>query len=205
MLRLFSYVVDHDYGFAPNPFGGFCTLAKCKYKKEGQRRRNIVELAKVGDWIIGTGGVKKESSGHRTLLYAMRVDEKLTLAEYYEDKRFRGRNGNTSDESHRTDTYALISQHFYYFGKNAISIDMIPKEHLSHSLEKKGPGFRSNFSAEFIEDFVRWLERNYEIGIHGDPCGYEVRSFTQVRKKNQWDGSLHCDMTRDIRGTTILI
>ena len=28
MPKLFSYVVDHDLGFAPNPFGGFCTLAK---------------------------------------------------------------------------------------------------------------------------------------------------------------------------------
>jgi len=52
MPRLFSYVVDHDYGFAPNPSGGFCTLAKCKYKKEGKQRRNIVELAGRG----GRGG-----------------------------------------------------------------------------------------------------------------------------------------------------
>ena len=184
MSRLFSYVVDHDYGFAPNPFDGFCTLAKCKYRKEGQRRRNIVELAEIGDWVIGTGGVKRESSGHGTLLYAMRVDEKLTLREYYEDKRFSGRKENTPDESHRTDTYALISRHFYYFGKNAISIDMIPKEHLSHSLEKRGPGFRSDFNEEFIAGFAKWLERNYETGVHGEPCSYEANSM-HVRKKNQ--------------------
>ncbi|MBW2740862.1 MAG: hypothetical protein JRE64_18905 [Deltaproteobacteria bacterium] len=25
--KLYSYVVDHDYGYAPNPFDGYCTLA----------------------------------------------------------------------------------------------------------------------------------------------------------------------------------
>lgn len=185
MPRFFSYVVDHDNGFAPNPFGGFCTLAKCKYRRKEGQRRNIVELAEVGDWIVGTGGVKNVSSGHGTLLYAMRVDEKLTLAEYYEDKRFRGRKGNTLDESHRTDTYALISQHFFYFGRNAICLAVIPKEHLSHSLEKKGPGFRSDFRMRFIEDFERWLENNYEIGIHGDPCGIVGKSSEQIRKRNR--------------------
>ena len=27
---LYSYVITRDYGFAPNPFGGICTLATCK-------------------------------------------------------------------------------------------------------------------------------------------------------------------------------
>jgi hypothetical protein len=185
MPRLFSYVVDHDHGFAPNPSGCFCTLAKCKYKKEGGQRRNIVELAEKGDWVVGTGGVKKTSAGHGKLIYAMRVDEKLTLADYYQDERFQGRKGNTFDESHRTDTFALISQHFFYFGRNAVDVEAIPKRHLTHPLEKKGPGFRSDFSEEFIEDFVEWLERNYEIGVHGEPCGHRGKSCVQIRKKNR--------------------
>ena len=79
MPKLYSYVVDHDHGFAPCPFGGFCTLAKCKY---GTKKRNIVEMADEGDWIAGTGGVKAESAGHGKLIYAMRVDEKIPLADY---------------------------------------------------------------------------------------------------------------------------
>ena len=71
MSKLFSYVVDHDLGFAPDPFGGFCTLAKCKYRTS---RRNIVELAQVNDWIAGTGGVDlRKSAGHGKLIYAMRA------------------------------------------------------------------------------------------------------------------------------------
>src|ERR1700722_17582207 len=80
MPKLFSYVVDHDLGFAPNPFGGFCTLAKCKF---GTKKRNIVEMAEEGDWVAGTGGADlKQSAGHGKLIYAMSVDKKMPLADY---------------------------------------------------------------------------------------------------------------------------
>lgn len=72
MPKLFACVVDHDLGFAPNPFGGICTLAKCKF---GGKKRNIIELAEVGDWIAGTGAADiRKSAGHGKLIYAMRVD-----------------------------------------------------------------------------------------------------------------------------------
>ena len=29
-MRVFSYIVTHDTGYAPNPFHGFLTLACCK-------------------------------------------------------------------------------------------------------------------------------------------------------------------------------
>lgn len=46
-MKLYSYIVARDYGFAPNPFFGICTLATCKQK--------IRSAANVGDWVIGTG------------------------------------------------------------------------------------------------------------------------------------------------------
>lgn len=52
--QLFSYVVDHDEGFAPNPAGGLCTLAYCKFSHSG--KRNLVEMAADGDWVVGNGG-----------------------------------------------------------------------------------------------------------------------------------------------------
>lgn len=61
---LFSYVVDHDHGFAPNPYGGYCTLVHCKFGGE-RGRQNIVEMAKVGDWIVGTGGRSKKEFWRR--------------------------------------------------------------------------------------------------------------------------------------------
>jgi hypothetical protein len=41
---LFSYVVDHDFGFAPNPKGDYYTLVHCKFGGRAGHK-NIVELA----------------------------------------------------------------------------------------------------------------------------------------------------------------
>ena len=119
MPKLFSYVVDHDCGYAPYPFGGFCTLAKCKYgtiKTKHGTRRNIVELADEGDWIAGTGGVVLDkSAGHGKLIYAMRVDEKISLREYCQ-----GNRGNRIDAEYDVAVegrFALISFHYFYFGR----------------------------------------------------------------------------------------
>jgi hypothetical protein len=74
-FTLFSYTVRSDDGAAPNPFGGMCTLAICK---PGIRR-----AAQVGDWIAGLGSVNAPSGDlSQRLVYAMRVDEILTLGEY---------------------------------------------------------------------------------------------------------------------------
>lgn len=37
--------VARDYGFAPNPFFGVCTLATCKPR--------IRSVAQIGDWVVG--------------------------------------------------------------------------------------------------------------------------------------------------------
>jgi Nucleotide modification associated domain 2 len=165
MTRLFSYVVEHDLGFSPNPFGGYCTLAHCKFRRS-PRRRNVVELATKGDWVVGTGGASQKSSGHRTLIYAMKVTDKLTLQQYFSDERFRGRADNHPEDATRTDRFALVSNDFFYFGVNAVRI---PAQFLR--LEKKGPGFRDKFDEPFITKFEDWLRKSFRRGVHGEPCG----------------------------------
>ena len=79
-MRLYSYIVAHDYGLAPNPFWGELTLTVCKPA--------IRRTAKVGDWVIGTGsknvfdknGNKKNHSGR--LVFAMKVKKVLSMEEY---------------------------------------------------------------------------------------------------------------------------
>lgn len=82
MTRLFSYVVTRDYGFAPNPFHGYCTLATCKPL--------IRKQANVGDWVVGTTSVAKSSrfGSLPMLLYWMKVSEILTFNQYWYDPRF---------------------------------------------------------------------------------------------------------------------
>ncbi len=166
MATLFSYVVDHDLGFAPNPESGFCTLVHCKFGgKNG--RRNIVESAEPGDWIIGTGGCSKDSAGSGTVIYLMRVDEKLPFREFLADRRFRDR--LDCDDWGRGNTYALVSRRYFYFGKNALGISELPAD-LAAKLVKVGPGFRRDYPAVALQKLVSWFESNYQTGVHGAPC-----------------------------------
>lgn len=185
-MKLFSYVVEHDYGDAPNPYFECCTLCRCKYREDRDDRRNVVELAKQavdeGEtvWVVGTGGAdSRKSAGNDKLVYAMRVDEVLSRGEYYKDSRFRKkrplRNGayehrrgdnikpNGKFEEH--DQFVLISGHFSYFGRRAIDI---PVRFLG--FVKRGPGFRCRFENSDITRFVKWIGEQ-ERGMRGEPCG----------------------------------
>lgn len=77
-MRLHSYIVEHDVGFAPNPFHGVCTLATCKPR--------IRRYASVGEFIIGTGAKKRGLQGR--LVYIMKVGEIVGFDEYWVDPRF---------------------------------------------------------------------------------------------------------------------
>lgn len=70
--RLYSYIVRVDDGAAPNPYHRMCTLAICKPA--------IRRTAAKGDWIIGTGSSAAGLAGK--LIYAMYVDDVITLKEY---------------------------------------------------------------------------------------------------------------------------
>ncbi|WP_156955210.1 Nmad2 family putative nucleotide modification protein [Polaromonas glacialis] len=80
MPRLFSYLMTHDTGFAPNPFYKTLTLATCK---PGIRRTK-----KIGDWVAGfasetlvkSSKLKINSQG---LIYVMRIGEILSFNEYF--------------------------------------------------------------------------------------------------------------------------
>ena len=74
-------LLDRDFGFAPNPFHGYCTLATCK-----PRIRNV---AQIGDWVMGVGGRSLQATGK--CIYLMNVSEILTFDTYlsFVDTRFR--------------------------------------------------------------------------------------------------------------------
>lgn len=79
-MRLHSYVVRYDSGFAPNPFYGYCTLATCK--------PDIRRHAEIGDWIIGSGSSSRAIRRGGHLVYAMRVTEVMNFTAYDADFRF---------------------------------------------------------------------------------------------------------------------
>ncbi|HEY6325385.1 MAG TPA: hypothetical protein VIW73_02570 [Candidatus Cybelea sp.] len=196
-MKLFSYVVTRDYGFAPNPFSGYCTLATCK--------PDVRSAAAIGDWIVGTG--RKANGFQDHLVYAMRVTEALTFEQYWNDPRFlakrvdrRGsrkrlfgdnvyhRNPATGhwvqEDSHHSrgdgtafginkdhDTQTdrvLISDDFVYFGGSAIALP--PRFRGANRLRKKGQGHRSNFTNAYVERVVVWLRSLGVWGFRGRPA-----------------------------------
>jgi hypothetical protein len=77
-MRVYSYVVRYDVGFAPNPFYGICTLATCK--------PGIRETAALDDLIVGTGSAATKRAGY--LVYIMRVTEVTEFDTYWADPKF---------------------------------------------------------------------------------------------------------------------
>lgn len=195
LMKFFSYVVARDYGFAPNPFHGVCTLATCKPR--------IRKAANVGDWIFGTGSVKHQK--HDNLIYAMKVTDKISFNEYWEDPSFFNKkpvmNGslktmygdniyfsdgevwhqqnshhslpdgspnplNIDNDTSTTDA-VLISNEFYYFGREAPEI-LDP----FHSELVKNPRGFHYVSDEIGKQFVEYLQEHFEQGYNADPIQF---------------------------------
>jgi hypothetical protein len=190
---LFSYIVTTDSGFAPNPFGGICTLACSK--------PNIRKNANVGDWIIGT----TPSPDKARLVYAMRVDRGLTFEMYWDFPEYEckkpGKDNGCGDniykkgpdghlvqvknlfhgkEHFKTDTSinrVLISKTFYYFGKESVEI---PEKFRSVIVTTQGhktlkPNPPNSNKRDIVPPFLEWLQGKFEQGVHGDPAHVKAK------------------------------
>jgi len=202
--NVYIYVVARDFGFAPNPFHGFCTLATCKPR--------IRARAQFGDWIIGMGGTALNAVGR--CIYAMRVTETLSFDGYWEGPQYRCkrpvRNGSRKtvvgddiyhhdsgslrclqEDSHHSqpdgaqdqhnvdhDTQTdrvLISEHFYYFGRSA---PLVPDKILHDIGYRNGRSHRV-FASESATPLISWLEENFGKRLNnvmGDPYQFESSS-----------------------------
>lgn len=80
--RLASYKLSQDAGFAPNPFFGTLTLATCM--------PDMRLSAALDDWIAGftSEALCGDAVGAERLVFLMRVEEAISIAEYYSDARF---------------------------------------------------------------------------------------------------------------------
>ena len=191
---LFSYIVARDYGFAPNPFFGFCTLATCKPR--------IRERARIGDWIFGTGSKTKGRTGN--LVYAMRVTEAMSFEEYWDDPRFRRKrpdmcsskkmafgdniyfresetgkwcqldshhsyvDGTRNDHNVVNDTQVnrvLVSDEFVYLGGSGPVVPEFRGESVCHRTQ----GHRCRFAFDVSDQAIAWIRGLNESGYSATP------------------------------------
>ena len=185
-MRIFSYVVVSDRGFAPNPFGGACTLACCKPM--------IRRSARQGDLIVGM------SSRCERVVYAMYVDRALDFEAYWSDavgvgkrpvragsirarcgdncyeplpdggfrqlpSRHSNKDGSENRKHLRRDIggkQVLIGERFAYFGKEG---PPLPAE---LAFLRTGRGHRCKFSDAQVRTVVEWFE-GLPRGLRGLP------------------------------------
>ena len=196
-MRLYSYILKDDYGFAPNPFFGNCTLACCKPK--------IRKGAQIGDWVVG---LTPKPLGNR-VAYAMRVDEKLTFTEYWNDPRFsckkpdytrdgavyrqgdniyepaspgcfrqlhsRHSDGELECSEHKTrdleGTFVLIANRFFYFGSGAIALPT------QFSCLVVGRAHKCNFPESLVQEFISFVS-NRQPGVNAPPRNWPSNDLT---------------------------
>lgn len=186
MARGYSYVVKRDYGFAPNPFYGFLTLATCKPM--------IRNKAQVGDFIIGNAPVDLDNK----LVFIAKVSKVITFNEYWNNEEYACKkpvmngsfkklygdniyhqleNGewmqenshhsnqdgsiNTDNLTRDTGTtdHILIADEFFYFGKSMINV---PSEYTACIHTGRG---HHNPDIEVCNGLWNYLCANYEMGL----------------------------------------
>jgi hypothetical protein len=199
MARVFSYKLVRDFGFAPNPFHGYCTLATCK----PQIRRG----AEVGDLIVGCGSAQGNLAGRA--IFAMEVEQKLTFREFWLDPRFHvkrpnfyaseshaygdniyqptdgGLNQVNSHHSHEdgsTNTLnfdrdtssdnVLISKNFIYWGIDAPLIPPELRASFGDDIYPGGRNYRSIFSQDLVAAAYSRFNQQAPRGYQGRPSSW---------------------------------
>lgn len=198
---LYTYPITRDFGFAPNPFHGVCTLATCKPR--------IRRAASVGDWVMGVGGNPLgEVKGK--CIFLMKVTEKIGFRNYWSDPRFSlkkpSRNGSQvqmlgdniyhkgsdgswiQEDSHhsnpdgspnpvnvkrdtRTTDRVLVSELFFYFGSQAIDVDLRSIGHIRIRDFKKTDLSASAEGRQLVERICNENRHHINLVI-SDPCQF---------------------------------
>ena len=195
------YVVDRDFGFAPNPFHGYCTLATCKAR--------IRARAQVGDWVVGMGGARLKATGQ--CIFAMKTTAAISFNSYWFDPSYHDkkpvRNGSSkmmvgdniyyrdakSNAWHQANSHhsnpdgtpnahnlasdtkadrVLLSRHFFYFGRAAPTVPVSVLQALEYENVRDYRIYRNSDGDAFSE----WLTQTYADSVNrvlADPFDFE--------------------------------
>lgn len=203
MNSLFIYVIARDFGFAPNPFHGTCTLATCK--------PGIRSAAGLGDWVVGVGGGRLDATG--SCIFAMQVNRKLTFNDYWNSKEFyikrpvrngskvmvvgdniyhrldeksewvqadshhSNADGTTNEKNLRTDTSrdaVLISDNYIYFGNASVRIPLPLLQQLNYKNLRNHRRFELTGAAAELIEWILSQRRRESQKILADPFDFQA-------------------------------
>lgn len=205
-MDTYAYRLDHDLGFAPNPFFGSCTLACCM--------PTIRARAKIGDLIVGMAGSGVRGLGriHPQLIYWMKVSDDCRFNEYWDDARFSGKRPNidgakiykVGDNTYRrtndnSEWEFERSMHFIpsnpqHNGGHVVkdtSVDRVliaeeftywgnsgPKvpEHLK-SIFPPTRNYKLNHHPDLLAEFLEYLKLDSPLGVLGDPADWDNSKY----------------------------
>lgn len=192
-MRLFSYCIPVDDGAAPNPFWGICTLAICKPRIRsvaqkgdwiiGTGSKNVnghnyfgklVYAMRVSDVMtmkeydsFCLKHLKEKIPDIKNKDYSRRVGD--CIYDFSGRGKEKQREGVHNPGNHNTDINGknvLLSNHFYYFGDQAIDL---PEDF--YPIIKDGQGHKSNYNNAYAKAFIDWIEtQKYAFNVlHGKP------------------------------------
>lgn len=190
-MRLFSYKLKYDTGFAPKPFHGVCTLATCKSEMRKSKQ--------VGDWIAGftSSFLNGDPVGGERLVYLMQVSEKLGLDTYFRTKEYApkiprldtgrcvdragdsiyflrdGKMSQLENPSHGMEDFeddisgefVLVGRRFYYFGSKPLVIPTNIRPSVPRGAA--GEGYRTHDERKALV-FIDFVTTHGE-GVHAPP------------------------------------
>jgi hypothetical protein len=203
-MNYYSYLVEHDFGLAPNPFGRYCTLSVCK---PAIRKSSYLQ---IGDWVIGTGSRALEKKFKQPLknhlVYAMKVSEIILMENYWNDNRFKGKkpilNGSLQlmygdNFYHKDGNGDWIQEdsahsnkdgttHFDHLGTDTSGKNTLISE-IFYYFGQASPKIpielhsichtcvgQKLLTKDQGEKFITWLTSSFGPGIHGKPISWKV-------------------------------
>ncbi len=199
-MRLFTYKITHDHGFAPNPFQGVLTLATCK---PGIRKTKC-----VGDWVAGFSSLELSHLAKKNsveispdaLIYLAKVSKKISIPEYYKDSEFQykipsrehpfGDNIYEPLHDHAIDGSDFKQVDNTYHGKDATNHDIggenvlifnefyylgrngvdIPSDIQISRPKGPTPCGYKTTNKTEISALIDWVRGEFKQGINGLPC-----------------------------------
>ena len=193
-MNYYTYIISRDFGFAPNPFGQHCTLATCKpiIRKKAQIGDWVFGISRkhLGNKLICAMQIDKKITfneywkspefqykkpvlnGSLKQMYGDNIyffDEK-TKKWHQENSHHSLDNGEINEHNLKRDTsgeFVIISEHFFYFGKNMIDIPDEIKENFII-----GRAFKKVDEKAAIK-LIEFLTNKYSYGLLGEPNSFE--------------------------------